>query len=305
MDRSDRPLTVSVVSPVYRAESHTLRELHQRLSAVADASDCRFEFIYVDDASPDRTWEWLTQLARDDPRVVALRLAENVRQTRAIFAGTEVAAGDAIVVMDSDLEDPPEFVAELLEAFRAGHDLVVASRRRPGSPKHRRIGSAAMRIVAGLAGLSVADVGSSFLIMSRSIEAGVRAELDRSGVQLLLPTNFALSERPLTLEVTAPFAARSSYSARVLARLGGEFFGRYVARRAALPVLAAGLAAGAGLAYNPRATRRRPRSGAAVTVATVACAGVLAWLPERRRPDQGNPLYVVAERVDGAHSSLG
>ncbi len=292
-------LTVSIVSPVYRAEPSTLRELHRRLAEMAAASDVEFEFVYVDDASPDGTWDLLTELASSDERVTALRLARNVRQTRAIFAGTEVAVGDAIVVMDSDLEDPPEFVPELVAAYLEGHDLVVATRERRAGTRVRRLGSMVMNLFARALGVQVDDVGSSFLIMSPAIEAGVRRELDRSGVQLILPTNVALAERPTTRRVTEASAAPSTYPAGALLRIGAEFVARYAARRLAVPAAGGGVAA--GLLARRAANGGRPwRRAAGVAVASLLAASVLALLPMRRRSDRDRPLYEVAEQAGRA-----
>ena len=301
MDRGRVTLSISVVSPVYCADPETLRELHRRLSAVAEASDCDFEFVYVDDASPDSTWEVLTGIAAGDPRVTALRLARNVRQTRAIFAGTEVASGDAIVVMDSDLEDPPEFVPELIEAYRDGYDMVVATRDRAGSPAGRRVGSLAINLASRVVGLPVADVGSSFLILSREIEVGVRAELERTGVQLIMPTNFARSRNPTTRRVSAAASAPSSYPVAALFRIGVEFLARYAARRIAVPV-ALGATLAAGMARRPGHGRHTRAIFATGAIAGFVLAAVLVFLPARRRKDRGSPLYEVAERVGPARA---
>ena len=90
-------LTVSIVSPVYRGAG-TVEELHRRLTRVAaELVDTAIEFIFVDDASPEpASWEALVSLASKDERVTAVRLARNVRQTRAVFAGAEVAVAAAL-----------------------------------------------------------------------------------------------------------------------------------------------------------------------------------------------------------------
>ena len=167
-------LRVSVVVPVYRSEA-SLAELHRRLTATVEGLDAVVhELVLVDDASPDGSWSEVVRLADLDPRVVGVRLAANVRQLRAILAGTSVASGEVLVVMDADLEDPPEAVAALVAAHLTGHDLVVARRiGRPRSPV-RTLGSFAVNLAARSLRLPTDDVGSSFLLFTPAIEAGLR-----------------------------------------------------------------------------------------------------------------------------------
>lgn len=291
-------LTVSVVSPVYRG-ADTVEELHRRLSVVADGLDDEFEFVFVDDASPDDTsWDALVRIADRDPRVTAVRLAHNVRQTRAIFAGTELATGEAIVVMDSDLEDPPEVLPVLLEHFRHGHDLVVAARERHRTSFLRRAGSRALNAVAFALGLPITDIGSSFLVMARHVERGVRRELHRTGIQLVLPSNFASSEHPLTIPVLSAPPRPSNYASPALARMGFDFLAVYAAPRASWWCAVASVGSGALAA-------RRRRSRAAWLLASSAWLVAGLWLrrvASRPRRDAAEPLYEIREVV-GRHGA--
>lgn len=266
------------------------------MATVVASLDVDCEFVFVDDDSPDDSWAVLQRLVRADDRVVALRLASNVRQTRAIFAGTEVAVGDAIVVMDSDLEDPPEFLPDLIHAFQAGHDLVVAQRARRRRPVGRELGSRALGLAARAAGLPISDVGSSFLIMSREVERGVRRELERNGTQLLLPTNFAVSTNPTTRTVTSPLSKPSHYGLRTLLHIGLEFLSIYVAPRLGQLLLRSGAAAGA-IALGSAGVGRRWRPLAAMGAAQLLLGWSLSVSDRRDRRDRSEALYEVAERA--------
>ena len=116
---------LSVVAPVHN-EAGTLEELHRRVSTAL--GDIPFELILVDDGSTDGSTELMTTLAASDPRVKVVVLARNFGHQMALTAGLDHASGDAIVMMDADLQDPPEVILEMLERWRGGSDVVYAVR---------------------------------------------------------------------------------------------------------------------------------------------------------------------------------
>ena len=117
----------SFVIPVFN-ERETLPELHERLSQVIDGLDGEAEILFVDDSSYDGTDELLAELGRRDPRVRVLRFARNFGHQVAITAGLDHAAGDAVIVMDADLQDPPEVVPDLVARWQEGYEVVYAVR---------------------------------------------------------------------------------------------------------------------------------------------------------------------------------
>jgi glycosyltransferase involved in cell wall biosynthesis len=125
-DPPARPLTLlSVVAPVHN-EAGTLTELHRRVTAAL--SDIPFELVLVDDGSTDGSTEVMATLARSDPRVKVVFLARNFGHQMALTAGLDHAGGDAIVMMDADLQDPPEVISEMLNRWNQGSDVVYAVR---------------------------------------------------------------------------------------------------------------------------------------------------------------------------------
>src|SRR5258708_23322987 len=132
-----QPLTVVV--PVFQNASD-LDELVRRLSAVAAAvPDVDFEFVFVDDGSLDGSFGVLARLAKTDPRVKALRLSRNFGSNAALLAGLMHARGDAVVTLAADLQDPPELIPALIQQWRAGHQVVLAARPKPGDPFFSRV----------------------------------------------------------------------------------------------------------------------------------------------------------------------
>jgi dolichol-phosphate mannosyltransferase len=127
-DASPRRLELlSVVAPIYN-EEETLPEFYSRVSRALE--DLPFELVLVDDGSTDGSREILTRLATEDPRVRVVCLSRNFGHQNALTAGLDHATGSAVVMLDADLQDPPELIPSMLDHWRAGCDVVYAVRQR-------------------------------------------------------------------------------------------------------------------------------------------------------------------------------
>jgi len=121
-------LSFSVVVPAYNEEAN-IEPVYTRLRNVLDGLGLRWELIFSVDPSTDRTEELIRALHETDPRVKLLRFSRRFGQPMATLAGLEASSGDAVVVIDCDLQDPPELIAELVARWREGYDVVYAQRR--------------------------------------------------------------------------------------------------------------------------------------------------------------------------------
>lgn len=134
-DRCARASTthaISVVVPVFN-EEEVLAEFHRRLTGVMTALGEAWEVIYVNDGSTDASASWLEQLARAESHVVFIDLSRNFGKEIAMTAGLDHAEGDAVVVIDADLQDPPELISEFVREWRvSGADVVYGKRRSRG-----------------------------------------------------------------------------------------------------------------------------------------------------------------------------
>jgi dolichol-phosphate mannosyltransferase len=162
-------LLLSVVVPIHN-EQESLGPLEERLSQVLDSLGEPAEVILVDDGSTDQTPVLMALLAGRDPRYKILTLSRNFGHQIAITAGLDRAAGEAIVIMDGDLQDPPEVIPELVARWREEYDVVYAvRRRREGEPFFRRLRAALFyrlfRVVTDLD--APVDVGDFRLIDRR------------------------------------------------------------------------------------------------------------------------------------------
>lgn len=119
---------ISVVVPIFN-EEETLRELSRRTVAQLEEIGDEWELIFVDDGSTDGSAALLQQLRRENDRVKVVELSRNFGHQQALTAGIEHAAGDCAILMDGDLQDPPEVIPALVEKWRAGNQVVFAERR--------------------------------------------------------------------------------------------------------------------------------------------------------------------------------
>lgn len=286
-------MTLAVVVPVHD-NAATLEELHRRIASVLDAEGARFQLMFVDDASRDGGWQVLEELTRRDARVAAVRLDRNVGQQVAIFAGIDHVAGDPILILDADLEHPPEAIPDLLRAAARGHDLVVAVRDGDGRPRARRFGSALVNGAARLARLPGSDIGSSFLVLERRLVAPGRAFYERTGSSLLIPELVRASSNGTTIPVRSNRLEPSSYSLRRLAAISLRFVLLSLGPRLAVGSAAAGILStlGEGCVCHRRSARLRRFGHLLLAVSALLLLGNRV----ARRPPQ-RPLYHVAERL--------
>jgi glycosyltransferase involved in cell wall biosynthesis len=173
--------TLSVVVPTYNEESNVER-VHARLCEVLDRLDLQdWELIFAVDPSTDRTEELIAQLNARDPRVRLLRMSRRFGQPAATIAGMAAASGDAVVVIDCDLQDPPELIAEMVERWRDGFDVVYAQRRtRAGETLPKRLVSwVGYRVIRRIAEVEIPPNVGDFRLMSRRVVDNVVA-LDES-----------------------------------------------------------------------------------------------------------------------------
>jgi len=160
---------ISVVTPVYKAES-CLDMLYSRLVPVLEAISPDFEIVMVNDHSPDASWKIVKKLAVADPRVKGINLSKNYGQYQAIRAGVRYASGEYVVVMDCDLQDPPEKISDLYTELQKGYDGVFMSRQKRNDSLLRKCtNSLFYSTLSFLSGLKFDPSISNFSICRRNI----------------------------------------------------------------------------------------------------------------------------------------
>ena len=161
---------LSIVVPAYNEEPNVER-VYERLRGVLEQLRLRWELIFCLDPSTDRSEELILALRERDPRVKLLRFSRRFGQPMATLAGMEASCGDAVVVIDCDLQDPPELIADLVARWRDGYDVVYAQRRsREGETLAKRIVAAVgYRVIARIADVEIPPNTGDFRLMSRRV----------------------------------------------------------------------------------------------------------------------------------------
>lgn len=217
---------LSIVIPVYGCDP-CLRALHERLtSATAEVTD-DVEFVFVDDRSPDGAWDTLRDLARSDSRVRALRLSRNFGQHAAITAGLAESRGRWVVVMDCDLQDPPEQIPLMYAKAQEGHDVVLCRRRRRrGSWARRLTGSFYTRLRTALVGGEVYGNYTNLSLISRQVADAFLTLRDSDRQYLLIVRWLGFRQTSIEVDQDERHAGRSAYNLRSLAAVAvdGIFF---------------------------------------------------------------------------------
>jgi len=163
--------TLSIVIPAYN-EEHNVDRVYERLGAVMDGiDDLDWELIFAVDPCTDATEAKILALRERDERVKLLVFSRRFGQPAATLAGLAAATGDAAVVIDCDLQDPPELIADLVSRWRDGYDVVYAQRRtREGETLPKRIVAAlGYRVIARIADVEIPPNTGDFRLMSRRV----------------------------------------------------------------------------------------------------------------------------------------
>lgn len=164
---------LSIIVPVFN-EAIVLPHFHQRLSAVLNKLDLNREIIYVNDGSTDNSLTVLTALYLAEPNTTLLDLSRNFGKEVALSAGLDYAKGDAVIVIDSDLQDPPELIPALLDQWKAGFDVVYAKRiSRAGETWFKKMSAHLFyRVIHKISAVPIpSDTGDFRLLSRRAVNA--------------------------------------------------------------------------------------------------------------------------------------
>ncbi|WP_330341085.1 glycosyltransferase family 2 protein [Streptomyces sp. NBC_00557] len=216
-------MLISIVAPCYNEEA-VLERFHDRIQAVAEdllPLGHDMEFVYVDDGSRDRTLAVLKRLAERDARVRYVSFSRNFGKEAALLAGLRHASGDAVVVMDADLQHPPELIRRMVQLREEGHDQVVARRTRTGDGLARTLTARLYyRLVNRLVDVELVDGAGDFRLLSRRVVDAALAltEYNRFSKGLFAWVGFPSTA--FTYENAAREAGRSSWNLRGLLNYG-------------------------------------------------------------------------------------
>lgn len=171
--RKNCRIELSVVIPLYN-EYEVITMMHERLTAVLVGLGITYQLVLVDDGSRDGTPNMMSRLAQADPTVTAVLLSRNFGKEAALTAGLDHAAGDAVIIMDADLQDPPELIPEMLRAWKDGADVVCMRRRsRAGESWFKRYSAHCFyRVLNAISEVDIpTDTGDFRLLSRKAVDA--------------------------------------------------------------------------------------------------------------------------------------
>jgi dolichol-phosphate mannosyltransferase len=217
---------LSVVTPVYGCEP-CLRTLHARLvKALSEVTD-DYEIVFVDDRSPDGAWNVITEIGRADPAVRGVRLSRNFGQHAAVTAGLAESTGRWVVVMDCDLQDPPEHIPRMYAKALEGYDVVLSRRRRRTGSFPRRIAAGAYhRLRNRLLGSDMFTNYTNLSLISRKVVNAFLTLRDKDRQYLLILHWLGYRRTELEVDQSERPQGSSAYTWRKLLRVAvdGVFF---------------------------------------------------------------------------------
>jgi dolichol-phosphate mannosyltransferase len=207
------PIGLSVVVPVYKEEGN-IGPFLEKMVPLLEGLSHDFEIIFALDPSPDRTEELILAARQRDPRVKLLKFSRRFGQPMATLAGLQYAAGDATVVMDVDLQDPPELVRDMVAKWREGYDVVMAQRRsRDGETWSKRlITTVGYKVIERIADVPFPRNTGDFRLMSRRVVAEVNRLKECHGFLRGLVSLVGFRQTTIQFDRPARHAGRGNYN---------------------------------------------------------------------------------------------
>ena len=214
---------VSVAIPIYHEEA-VVPELVRRTSAVLDSlPGGPHEIVFVDDGSSDGTLGMLEAAAERDPRIVVVELSRNFGHQTALAAALDQVSGDVVILMDGDLQDPPEAIPTLVDQYRQGYDVVYAQRVNRKEPWWLRMCYYVFyRLLAALSSIELPLDSGDFGLMSRRVVDEIRAMPEHHRYLRGLRTWVGFRQIGIPVERAARHVGRTKYSPLKLLKLASD-----------------------------------------------------------------------------------
>jgi len=304
-------MTYSVVVPVYN-EQPVADEGHRRLSSVMDACGQPYEIIFVDDGSSDGTLQKLECIAEADTNVKVVSFSRNFGQMAAISAGMDLSAGQAIIVIDVDMQDPPEVIPQFIEKWAQGYDVVYGKRvKRKGETVFKRVTAVAFyRFLNAITGINLPPDAGEFRLISRPVCEAIKAMPERARYVRGLVAWAGFKQAGVEYVREERFAGETKYSLKKMLRLASDGIMSFSQFPLKLSMWAGGIVAIASVVYMVVNLVSQIKSGefsqlpyvvgflALTQAAILAALGLIGgYLGRVYDEAKGRPLYIVAKKI--------
>lgn len=209
---------ISVILPAYN-EEQMIRRAADTISGILTGEGIEFELLFVDDGSRDKTWERIRALCSRDPRVVGVHFSRNFGKEAALFAGLEQAQGDCCVVLDCDLQHPPEKIVDMYRLWEQGYQVVEGVKENRGreSPVHGLAARVFYRMISGATGLDMVN-SSDFKLLDRKVVDALNQLPERQAFFRALSYWVGFRKTSISYRVRERTAGESKWSTKSLIR---------------------------------------------------------------------------------------
>ena len=303
-------ITYSIVAPIYN-EKDNLSELHRRITEVMDSTREPWELVLVDDGSTDGSTEIIRAMAKEDKHIRPVIFARNFGHQIAITAGWDYARGDAIVIIDADLQDPPEVVLEMAKKWKEGNEVVYAVRSEREGESLFKLWTASLfyRLIYRITDVKIPLDTGDFRLMDRKVVDVLKQMRERHRFPRGMSAWVGFKQVGVQYKRAARVAGETKYPFRKMFRLAlnaitsFSYFPLQVATF--FGFLSAGIAAIAiPVVIYMRVTGSQAFFGQATTLIAVLflggvqliCVGILGEYIGRLYDEaKGRPLYIIRE----------
>ncbi|MFN8444589.1 MAG: glycosyltransferase family 2 protein [Caldilineaceae bacterium] len=222
-NNTDNRPTFSVVIPIWNEEK-VIPEMYKRVCQTMERTKESWELICVSDGSHDRSVEMLAELRASDPRIKVLEFSRNFGHQIAITAGADFAEGRAVIVMDADLQDPPEVVLQMIERWREGYEVVYAVRSKREGETWFKLATASLfyRLLQRITDINLPLDTGDFRLMDRKVVLAMRRMREKHRFMRGLSSWVGFKQIGVEYERAARFAGETKYPLRKMLRLANN-----------------------------------------------------------------------------------
>ena len=213
---------LSVVVPMY-FEEEVVRECYNRLTTVMAAFD-RYELVFVNDGSTDNTLPILTELAAQDNHIKIISFARNFGHQAAVTAGIDYAKGDAIVIIDADLQDPPELIPDMVALWQNGNNVVYAKRKKRKGESAFKLFTAKMfyRFLSIMTDVDIPTDTGDFRLIDRKVADAFKAMPERNRFIRGMVSWVGFTQTPIDYERDERFAGETKYPLKKMIKFASD-----------------------------------------------------------------------------------
>lgn len=214
---------ISIVVPMYYEEK-VADECYKRLKKVMNDNEINYEFIFVNDGSKDKTFEILNKIAEEDNNTKIISFSRNFGHQIAVTAGVDKAKGDAVVIIDADLQDPPELIPKMIDLWNEGYKVVYAKRKKRKGESFFKLFTAGMfyRILDKMTDIDIPLDTGDFRLMDRDVVNVLKTMKENNRFVRGMVSWVGFKQTPIEYERDERFAGETKYPLKKMIKFASD-----------------------------------------------------------------------------------